>query len=347
MRISNRVLFVDFAKALAIILMVLLHSNYTYRWFNSSVGSFHMAVFFFVAGLFARGKETSIVEVVKKSFYQLIIPYFGLSVIALLYGWVFPYLHPDLYYTDRSLLDILKKSLIGILLMRDRVVPYAFHPCAALWFLSSLFWCRVLFSLWIHSDKKQLYIVRVLIITALYLCYHYKFSVFAFNSTAVSFPYFILGYYLNYRVVRDYSNFNIIYFIFLFIFAVWAVCMLAGNSVMPDDAEINGILPLAYIRGIAGITSVMAAAIILEKSRWQPIMKILKYVGEATLTILGLHIAFVIIFKVIYVYLGFPKDLIPMRLAMPVSILITLICAYIHHNILMKRIPWLIGKKKK
>lgn len=327
--------------------MVLLHSNYTYPEFNAAIGSFHMAVFFFVAGLFAKGKDTSISSVIKKSFYQLIIPYFAFSLIALSYGWVYPYLHPDLYYTDRSFTDIFKKAIIGILLMRDRVTDYAFLPGVGLWFLSSLFWCRVLFSIWIHDNKRDWYALRLLIIAFLLVCYYFKISYLAFNSTAVSFPYFVLGYYINRLVVRDYGNVNVIYFIFIAIFGIAAIFMMTGHSVMPDDAEINGLTFLAYLRGILGIAAVLSIAIILEKSRWKPIVKFLKYTGEATLTILGLHIAGVIVFKVIYVLLGHPKEEIPMFMALPVSLLIVLICAFIHHHYFAEKTPWITGKNSR
>lgn len=341
---KQRTLFIDFAKAIAIVLMVLLHSNYTYPAFNAGVGSFHMAVFFFVAGLFAKGKNTPVRDVAIRSFNQLLIPYFIFSIIGLTYGWVFPYLHPADYHADKGFGDIFKKAIIGILLMRDRVTAYAFHPCAALWFLSSLFWCRVLFSIWIHSKPKYLYLSRIIIVGALAFCNVRHISVFAMDSTAVSIPYFILGYYVNRWVIRDFKNVNVFYFVFLAIFALIAVYLLSEHSVMPDDAEINGNAILAYLRGLFGIALIMAIAIVLEKSNIKPIVKMLEYLGSATLTILGLHIAGIIVFKVIYVKMGYPKETIPMMLAIPVSILISIIGAYIHHNVLARKFPIMIGK---
>lgn len=346
MNSNKRILFVDFAKAIAIILMVILHSSYIYPDFNAYIGAFHMAVFFFVAGLFAKGKETSIRDVVIKSFKQLIIPYFAFSIIALTYGWVYAYLHPMLYKTDGSFGDILKKEIIGILLMRDRVTVYSYQPCAALWFLSSLFWCRVFFSIWIHDGKKYLYIFRFLIIVFLVICNYFHISIFAFDSTAVSFLYYILGFYLNRFLIRDFTKINVWYFGFLAILAIISMLFLKEHSVMPDDASINGNPFLAYLKGILGVATVMSIAIILEKSGVKPITRVLKYVGEATITILGLHLAGVILFKTIYVLLGFPKERVSLYAAVPVCILICLGCAFIHHQFFARKHPWVIGKKK-
>lgn len=342
---NNRILFVDFAKAIAIILMVTCHSTYRYLGFNSFIGAFHMAVFFFIAGLFAKGRDQSIKSTVSKSFFQLIIPYYIFSFVGLFYGWVYPFLHPEIFHSDRTFVDIFSKALTGIILMRDRVTSYAFHPAAALWFLSALFWCRVVFSIWIHSSKKYFYLARFLIIGALVTLYLYEIDLFALNSMAVMFPFFLLGFYTNKFVIRDFSSVNSLYFLFLGIFCLSSMFLLIGHDVGPDAAEINGNVGLAYLRGIMGIMMVMSFAVILQNLNLKLITKYLKYVGEATLTILGLHLAGIILFKTIIVSLGVEKELIPLSLAIPSSVLICLIGAWIHHKFLSKYAPLAIGKK--
>lgn len=341
---KERLLFVDFAKTIAIILMVILHSSYKYPSFNNYVGAFHMAVFFFAAGLFAKGKDVSTKKVIKNSFVQLIIPYFAFSIIALSYGWIYAYLHPVLYRTNGEFADILQKELIGILLMRDRVTSYSYLPCGALWFLCSLFWCRVFFSVWIHSTKNHLFLQRFLIIIFLFLCNYYHFSICAFDSTAVCLPYFALGYYINSYIKVFFTNSNIMILVFLFIFCIASMFFIREHGVWPDGATIEGNPFLAYLRGILGITAIMSIALVLERMNIKFITKYLKYIGEATLTILGLHYIGLLIFKIVYVTCGYPKESVSLLPVIPYSIILCLFCAFIHHEFFAKKYPLIIGK---
>ena len=71
---NRRLEFVDHAKALAILLMVLLHATSRYPLFSEVIGAFHMAIFFLIGGLFFSPQKYTISQVVKKSTKQLLIP---------------------------------------------------------------------------------------------------------------------------------------------------------------------------------------------------------------------------------------------------------------------------------
>lgn len=84
---KEREIWADYVKAIAIYLMVLCHFN-----LNSEIGKqfiwiFHMPVFFLISGYFDKGLPFSM-DILKKDFRTLIIPYFFFSVCNLTICWV-------------------------------------------------------------------------------------------------------------------------------------------------------------------------------------------------------------------------------------------------------------------
>lgn len=149
--IQKRCTFIDQAKAIAIILMVLLHTTPRYEMLSDIVGAFHMAVFFIIGGMFF--KNNSFLVVLKKSVQQLIIPYFCFSIFALTICWISPKLHPELYQGLHTIPQILTAAFYGIFIAQDYFNGHAFMPLGPLWFLVALFWCRLLFYFWINKNN--------------------------------------------------------------------------------------------------------------------------------------------------------------------------------------------------
>lgn len=144
---TQRYFFVDYCKAIAIVMIIVFHMNIDDR-VNSFLGACQLPVFFFFSGFFLDGKAHSLKNVIIKGIKNLIIPYLLFSFIALLYSWVYPYKHPELYYNCTGLLESTKRGIIGIFMFCDRVTQNSFPPCGPLWFLVALFWCKLGISIW-------------------------------------------------------------------------------------------------------------------------------------------------------------------------------------------------------
>lgn len=83
---KERVGYIDVAKGVGIILVILGHSMYGNVFLKNVIYSFHMPFFFMLSGYFLNF-ERSIKSSVQKSFRMLLIPYFAVCFIQiLLYG---------------------------------------------------------------------------------------------------------------------------------------------------------------------------------------------------------------------------------------------------------------------
>lgn len=167
---KNRSKFLDEAKAIAIILMVLLHTTPRYENLSNIVGSFHMAVFFLISGVFFSTKGRGFSEILRKSITQLIIPYLCFSLIALSICWISPYLHPEMYPGLNGFPRIFKAAILGILVGQDYYNGHAFMPLGPLWFLLALFWCRLAMFIWAF-DTKYHYVGKIFIVASIIYIY--------------------------------------------------------------------------------------------------------------------------------------------------------------------------------
>jgi len=142
---ANRLEYLDIAKAIAIVLVVIGHT-----FVNSDppgllvtptskiIYSFHMPLFFLAAGVTSHMETDYSLErwfrVLKKNFYTLLIPYF---VFALIY----------MPYT----LDNLK----GILYASNVTITRSGARCVHLWFLPCLFVARMMMYAVLHWATKM------------------------------------------------------------------------------------------------------------------------------------------------------------------------------------------------
>lgn len=340
--------YIDLSKAIAIFLMVLLHTTAAYYRLSECVGSFHMAIFFFIAGMFAKGPDVPVKVILKKSWMQLMVPYFIFSICAFSSCWISPYLHPEIYIGFHGFADIYKGAFIGMLLMQDRVTLYSFMPCGALWFLPALFLCRVFFMFWVKSGRKPYY--RLFIIGVLVGAFYYKISIFSLSPAAVSFPFVLLGHYAKNFVFNNdplhKPKIGIYVYLVTSLLAFICVYLLKNHSICFDGADYVGNVCVAYIRGIMGLVGLLAVGMAICKIPFRRLTQYLVMAGKATLAVLGLHGYFIKLFTVFYVLAGYSAAHVTLWYAVPVSLVTVFVCTVIYQKILVKYFPIAIGKSK-
>lgn len=81
---TKRIAWIDVAKGLLIILVVLGHSNIN-DITAVAINSFHMAAFFVLSGITYRGEKSTFKVLFYKKFRTIIIPYLVFSIIMLVY----------------------------------------------------------------------------------------------------------------------------------------------------------------------------------------------------------------------------------------------------------------------
>ncbi len=135
---NNRIEWVDIAKGIGIIFVVMGHMPSIPENIRLWIFSFHMPLFFYLSGYFVKPKQLALKEFILKKVKHLIIPYIVYSVMFIL--------------SDYLILDLGKefliKSLIGIVTGQG--------GNDILWFFFSLFLVDTIFLLLCHICKNAM-----------------------------------------------------------------------------------------------------------------------------------------------------------------------------------------------
>ena len=126
---SNRILFVDYFKAILMILVVAGHINFANEDIKAWIYAFHMPAFFFVSGLLLNTDfAPSMTGLLRKYTDKLVFPYF-------LWGLVFA------QFTIQNLLRIIygsyrtiaqAEALTSLWFLPVMFLPWLCTPCSAI-----------------------------------------------------------------------------------------------------------------------------------------------------------------------------------------------------------------------
>lgn len=138
MALKKRITWVDVAKGMTILLMILGHVFPYDSSTRNLIFSFHMPLFFILTGFTTRPAESwkAFAAQIKKDFVHIILP--------CLAAWAGDFILHNLFYggdfTENLMLWVRK-------LFWAAAMEYQGHPSlGALWFLVVLFWSKILFS---------------------------------------------------------------------------------------------------------------------------------------------------------------------------------------------------------
>jgi len=138
--IPNRLNWIDWAKTIAITLVVLGHIPQERGSFLVSyIVQFHMPLFFFISGYLTK-KESFCKKTLKKYINSLIIPYFIYNAIFYPF-WFVRYLYEN---TNIVILECVK-PIIGVFLFQN-TTPYSTPLYGVTWFLIALFTMKIIFA---------------------------------------------------------------------------------------------------------------------------------------------------------------------------------------------------------
>jgi len=126
----KRLDYIDMAKGIGIILVVLGHIIYTEESIRVWISSFHMPLFFLIAGIVMAIKNESNIDI-RKKFNSLIIPYMWFSLID--------------FIIDIG--NVLLGKIDISVFITNLISSVTFYGKSVLWFLTALFLSEVYFSL--------------------------------------------------------------------------------------------------------------------------------------------------------------------------------------------------------
>ena len=146
---EERLHYIDLIKGIGIILVIAEHwIGSTYAGFSNWVCAFHMPLFFLIGGLFFKGNLN-----IKKDARRLLVPYLFTCLILLFVKSIEVIVNNDLALLR---LEIIKDLLGSTWYPRTNLIFNHFPSVGAIYFLFTLFWCRVIYALLFKTlgDKR-------------------------------------------------------------------------------------------------------------------------------------------------------------------------------------------------
>ena len=270
---KNRIEFIDLAKGVCILLVVILHCGGPTRLLPG-FELVRMPLYFVLSGLFFKdyGKLTNLA--IKKT-NKLLIPFLFFHIV--------PYF---LFLSVYKLGEILSHepnhlpySILDIFTRHDLFnVP--------IWFLPSLFWCNIIFYL-IHTQVQKVSAQYILIAICAFIGYligHYTTLNFLYIDISLSaLPFFCLGYYVKHTKLlyrNKYDRYNP-----LFALILW-VCSLTSYKIFSPSLDF-------FMRDFSGISVYFIASLsvfsmlFLCKSIGR--LPLISYIGRYSIVILCTH----------------------------------------------------------
>ncbi len=279
MKYRNRIVWLDWAKSISMILVVFGHCHLSTPLITQFIYSFHIPLFFFLSGFLCHNDFS------KKKFVDdinnLLIPY-------LFYGIIFVFFTSLVSHSLSY--QHLEKEIIKLCLGTDSSI-------GPIWFLPALFICKQLFLI-INLIKKYNILYYILILTTFIsplAIHYYKLNTFFFSDSALfGLPFFYMGNLSSIVIIHKIASFKkgtlLVYSLLFFCFTI---CLSYLNDFVSIAECIYGTsIFIYYINAITGILAIICICIYINKSN-----KFIFITSYGTIVTLGLHSYFFWIFN--------------------------------------------------
>lgn len=298
---DNRIVWVDYAKAILIILVVLGHAT---GKFNLFIYQFHVAAFFLVSGFLHQRKE-SLAKAIFDRFMQLILPLDIFFLVFTFFNFLSAKMGIYSFYGSTDYIGVktcLKEFFVNGNLYIDVL--------GATWFLTVLFGVEIL-HLFVEKVNKNddLIISFIISMVSYFLSFHFisvGCTTHNIDIILVSFSFYELGYILKHILTKmnivsnkkmNLSVFGLLIVsgIVLFYFGKVNVCVMDIVSRNYTNKYLN------ILAALNGTIFVLCVSFFMQK-KLVIIDKAAKLLSSNTLGILLLHFTF---FRLCYVLLFF------------------------------------------
>lgn len=311
---SNRLDWVDIAKGITILLMVIGHTSIP-EPISKYIWSFHMPFFFFVSGMFySPNKYAKFKILLKRRVGTLIIPYIFFSVIVMLGYFKTIYWRPE-------------ELIFGW---------YGY----ALWFIPVLFVAELMlypFAKYICRPITQYILIFALLLTSKLLAIEEIHLPFKLDAVPLACSFVFLGY-----ILKDFSK---KYQSPWWLITIAAIVSIILSQILPKTGigrnEIGWVIP-NYINALIGIFFIMQISRkLIEFNFLKHPKRFILWCGKNTLFIL----AFSQLFNY-WILLSLNMIGCPHILGLPIRYVLLFISIYITSITLIRFTPLLVGKEK-
>lgn len=306
---TERKKYVDIFKGLAIILVVIGHTNAP---IVTHIYLFHVPAFFFIAGYLSGMERQKLSEFLFKKIHSLFIPFISINILFIILVAIFTYLD----------IHILQPAAIYPAQIKTHIFDLFFNLNAqteiagATWFLVTLFQASII-SVLIVKLIRNLRLKNWLALLIAFALMKYAYNYYAIKTpwllgldlAASATFYYITGWYFLQKNIKTNTATN------------WVLAILTGTAIfffgtyyfIPQNWPpriFEGEPFLNILTSLIGIAMLYFVSKLME--RVTPIEKILSYVGSHTISILFFHfLGFKIFHVALYLAGLYPKTSLP------------------------------------
>lgn len=332
----TRIPWIDNCKALAISLVALGHMQSIYL-VNETIFAFAMPAFFFLSGYtFERSANAPFLELLRKKFRSLVIPYFGFSAILFAFWFLVRRNFGLSYQTGATVPDVLLQILCG---------TNSTFFVTPLWFLTCLFVVEILFWGILRLGKKlRIFVTALLFVPGLvYWTYmdilHLPHVFWNFDQACFFLAFLAIGFVTSKRNFAEKFLCSLKRNLFVLVASALLFSLAFG-------AREKTTSPLVFVSMQAMMTfsSLLAFIAVCKSIRKSAV---LNFIGQNTITILALHIMVQsllrgVLFKIFHV----APEWIETSLIVSVVLTLVTIAALVPVILLINKFtPWLAGKR--
>lgn len=284
---AKRIGYLDIAKGIGILLVVLGHCLGMPALVRQFVYSVHMPLFFILAGYTFRVKSSETIrEFLRKNVRSLLVPYILTCGIVIAVQAVLAAVRGEDILTE-----IIKWVLAGLYGSGDRVPSYfetagiPFTFIGAIWFLLALFFARILLMLCLRSRTPFLWIL-LSFAAGLVTADRIEWFPFSIQAGMCAALFLYLGYWIR---EHDLFRWNAVHWVLkLLMLCMWIYCIIfCGKLYMVSNTYTDGLLDV--IGSICGTFMIVYLAQGIERFT-KGICFVLTGLGRISLGIMCAHL---------------------------------------------------------
>ncbi len=216
----DRKTWIDAAKGFGILLVILGHTFNVNSLLCKFIYSFHMPIFFIIAGYLFNSKkycDMKIVEYIKIKAKSYLLPYFIYSFVNLLLQIVWNFLFYRKLISIKEIIDYIFAILYCY--AGESKMP----NCSSVWFLMCLFWASIMFWFICKYAKKSVPVFALISLCISYFIFLFLEFRLPFNLSTAFMAVFFMWFgslIRKYDLVNKISEYKIQYYVLLLILMV-------------------------------------------------------------------------------------------------------------------------------
>ncbi|WP_397445077.1 acyltransferase family protein [Polaribacter sp. R77954] len=328
--INNRIEWIDTVKGFGIILVVYGHN---FPLLENYIYTFHMPLFFLIAGLFHPNKITS--TIIKKRAQQILIPYFLWSSLLFLFWYAL-----GRHFGESKAMNLsVFKNLFGVFYAQGDIEYMNWG--IPMWFLPAIFLSFLIFGYILKFKQKvhQIIIAVILIIIGFLIPKLTDFHlVWSLDVVLVSLVFYAIGYYFKAFILSDKMQYQKPVLLLFFIVHLF-ISIFFENKV--DMYRSNYGNELLFI--LNGITGVFFWILLFKTIKKIPI---LFFFGKHTIPVLAMQVRALTLIKALLLFIFNYKNFNFTELEIVIITIAQLCIMYLAILFINKKFPILNGKRK-